>query len=134
AGPAGGTVLTVLREGGEAGAEAAAGAAAGAAATKDAGGGIPNTGGVLDAALAAARASLARTTETLPALRAAGVVDAGGKGVVLLLDAMRSAVVGVPASEPVGPIGPVGLHGRPSASGLPAVVFGFEVQYLLEAP
>lgn len=41
---------------------------------------------VLDAALAGARIALARTPELLPRLREAGVVDAGGQGVVTLLE------------------------------------------------
>lgn len=41
---------------------------------------------VLDAALAGARNALARTPEMLPRLREAGVVDAGGQGVVTLLE------------------------------------------------
>lgn len=130
--PEEGTVLTVLREA-AAGARAAAGAGA-------------DVGGVLEAALEAARVSLARTRETHPALRAAGVVDAGGKGVVLLLDALVAAVRGRGLTEPVGPPGPVaraeavgasagGPAGRGATAGTAteALTHPFEVQYLLEA-
>lgn len=41
-------------------------------------------------AASAARESLERTTDMLPILRAAGVVDAGGRGAVLLLDALNA--------------------------------------------
>lgn len=46
------------------------------------------------AALASAREALARTTEELPELSAAGVVDAGAMGYVLLLEALDSVVSG----------------------------------------
>ena len=86
---------------------------------------------VVAVALAAARESLARTTERLPELRAAGVVDAGAKGIVLLLDALHAALTGSPMSEPKGALGPVGRvsGGRPS----PSLENEFEVQYLLQA-
>jgi DAK2 domain fusion protein YloV len=118
--PAEGTVLTVLRD--------SARAATDAAGRRE---GIP---GVVDAALAAARESLALTRETHPDLRRAGVVDAGGKGVVLFLDSLRSALRGEPLTEPVGPLGPVGAEpgdGPGLQGGEPNLEF--EVQYLLEA-
>ena len=54
---------------------------------------------VLVAAAVAARGALARTPEQLPALAAAGVVDAGGRGVCVLLDAAETAVTGRRAPE-----------------------------------
>lgn len=110
-------MLSVLRDA----AEAAEGAAR-------EGGGLAE---VSAAALREGRASLARTRALLPELNAAGVVDAGGKGVVLLLDAIHGAVAGVGSSERVGPPGPVGRE-RP-APGRGPLRFSFEVQYLLEA-
>ena len=41
-----------------------------------------------------------RTPELLPVLRDAGVVDAGGKGFTLLLDALLEVVDGRPIPEP----------------------------------
>jgi uncharacterized protein len=111
--PAEGTVLTVLRDG-------AAAAEAGTGEVAD----------VLTRALEAARHSLARTRETLPELRQAGVVDAGGKGIVLLLDALLAAVRSERPSEPVGPLGPVGA---PEAAPQAPLAFPFEVQYVLHA-
>jgi DAK2 domain fusion protein YloV len=70
--PVEGTMLTVIRVAAE-GAEEAHGA----------GGAL---GAVLDAALAGARRALARTPDLLPRLREAGVVDAGGQGIVILLE------------------------------------------------
>ena len=168
--PVEGTILTVAR----AAADAAAGpgraadavdgldrAAAAAAdrAVARAGSGPDDPGWSLAAAVAAsadaARAALARTPEQLPALARAGVVDAGGRGLVVLLDALVEVVVGAPPSD-AGP--PPGRgDGRPGRSdvddrggGVPAAPwvkagvaamretgsdrYGYEVQYLLDAP
>ncbi|MEV4411775.1 DAK2 domain-containing protein [Catellatospora sp. NPDC049609] len=46
------------------------------------------------AAVQGAREALARTPEQLPVLAAAGVVDAGGQGLVLLLEALLEALTG----------------------------------------
>ncbi len=50
---------------------------------------------VVSAAADGARVALAKTPEQLEALRLAGVVDAGGRGLVVLLDAMVDAITGV---------------------------------------
>ena len=115
--PQEGTVLSVLRDAAEAAAEAAGDGA-----------GVPE---VVAAALERARHSLALTRDVLPELRRAGVVDAGGKGLVLLFDALRAALAGAALTEPVGPLGPVGTSSGAVAE--PDRDFGFEVQYLLEA-
>jgi DAK2 domain fusion protein YloV len=83
---------------------------------------------VSGAALKEARASLARTTDLLPELRHSGVVDAGGKGVVVFLDALHAAITDEPTTEPVGAFGPVGR----SATETEPPAFKFEVQFLLE--
>jgi DAK2 domain fusion protein YloV len=83
--PVEGTILTVARETGEA---ARAAAVAGS-----------DLAGVLAAARAAGGSSLARTPELLPVLADAGVVDAGGAGFLLLLDAARHVVAGQPLPE-----------------------------------
>jgi uncharacterized protein len=114
--PVEGTMLSVLAD--------AARAAEGSAAD-----GAP-PGLVADAALRAGERSLARTPRHLPALRDAGVVDAGGKGIVLLLDAIRSAVEGIPLSVEVGPLGPIGERQESSEEAGPT--FGYEVMYLVE--
>jgi hypothetical protein len=115
--PVEGTVLTVMRD------------AARAAEEAD---GEDGCLVVVEAALERARSSLARTKELLPDLRQAGVVDAGGKGIVLLLDAIRAALAGEGASEPVGPLGPVGQSSEAREVG--PLEFAHEVHYLLEAP
>ncbi len=78
--PQEGTILTV-----------ADAAAAGARAAGDAGGSMSE---VSAAAVEAATEALARTPEQLPALARAGVVDAGGAGCVLLLEALHRVVTG----------------------------------------
>lgn len=89
--PVEGTILTVVRDSADA-ARAAAGA-----------------GGDLVDAVAAAHAagqeSLARTPELLPVLRDAGVVDAGGAGYLLFLDAALHVLTGRPLPE-AGPAAP----------------------------
>jgi uncharacterized protein len=95
---------------------------------------------VLDAAKAAAVAALAGTPDQLPVLKAAGVVDAGGAGFVLLLDAFlnRSAERPVPQPEPT-PASPhaaaVGTASGPVAPAYdPVGDLRYEVMYFLEAP
>lgn len=79
--PVEGTILSVAR--------AAAQAALSSARSSEA-----RTAGVLAAALAAAQEALARTPEQLPVLREAGVVDAGGHGLCLVLAAAEAAYTG----------------------------------------
>ncbi|MCJ1679865.1 DAK2 domain-containing protein [Streptomyces sp. APSN-46.1] len=88
---------------------------------------------VARAAYEGARAALAETPGQLAVLGRAGVVDAGGCGVVAVLGALWQALSGEqPAREPVrGRAGPVPLPPEPCAEerGGPA----YEVIYLLEA-
>lgn len=81
---------------------------------------------------AAGRAALARTTSQLDVLAEAGVVDAGGAGLVVVLDALAAAVTGddVPPL-PVTP-GPVPLAQSCPSPGTDGPAF--EVMYLLEVP
>lgn len=55
---------------------------------------------VAHASLAAARVALAGTTAQLPSLARAGVVDAGGMGYVLVLEALERIIAGEPAVHP----------------------------------
>jgi len=100
--------------------------------------------GVLEMARKAAAEALARTPEQLPVLAQAGVVDAGGTGYLLMLDALLTAVDGRPLPEAPAP-------GPDASSVLASVVPGeagdwatqdgegtgthlrYEVMYLLEA-
>lgn len=103
--PVEGTILTVAR--------AAANGAARAVAEGDA-----SLARVLEAARDDASKALAGTTAQLPALRAAGVVDAGGAGLVLLLDSFLQVVEGRPIEAPPVPAGlTAGATSEASAAG-----------------
>ncbi len=62
---------------------------------------------LIESMLARARESLARTPELLPALKRAGVVDAGAKGFVALLEGVGRLIRGEPTTaDPDGAAGP----------------------------
>jgi uncharacterized protein len=88
---------------------------------------------VIESALAAAQVALEHTTEQLAELARAGVVDAGGRGWVLMLDALARTVSGEAGTPPVLTRSPraAQLLQATRETGSPA--FGFEVQYLLDA-
>lgn len=87
--PAEGTILTVSR---------LAAARAADAARK-----APNDPeGVLEAAIAEGQVALEHTTEMNPVLKKAGVVDAGGKGFLVILQGMLDSLRGVPMPEEAG--------------------------------
>ena len=120
--PVEGTILTVVREA----SEAAAAAATGDAALVD----------VLEAAKERGEDALARTPDMLPVLKEAGVVDAGGCGLLLLLDAALHVVDGRPLPEPrevAAPNVPV-MHDSVDAAHDSVSDLRFEVMYFLEAP
>jgi len=116
ASPVEGTVLTVAREAAAAAAEL----------------GPADLAAVVRAAAAGASAALARTPDQLPALRAAGVVDAGGRGLCVLLDALEQIVTGA-ARPPVAPVllVPRDRSGLVAAREAGSEEFGYEVQFLL---
>jgi DAK2 domain fusion protein YloV len=104
-----------------------------AAAAADAAQGSHET--VSDQFAAAARAAqdaLARTPEQMPILKEAGVVDAGGMGLVVMLDAFARALgadVGRPApAEGETHTTPAPIRDAASSR------YAYEVQYLLRAP
>jgi dihydroxyacetone kinase-like predicted kinase len=82
---------------------------------------------VARAAARSAADALAQTPRQLPVLARAGVVDAGGRGLCLLLDALVEAVNGT-----MPPESRLELH-RPVATPSDTQEFGYEVQYLLDA-
>jgi uncharacterized protein len=116
--PVEGTILTVAR----------AAAEAAEAAHAD---GASDLTGVLERAEGAARDAVERTPELLPVLKEAGVVDAGGRGFELLLDAFLHVVTGRPVPEPLPVATPPAveahLHGDDVSS------LRYEVMYLLHA-
>lgn len=84
--PVPGTMLSVM--------EAAGRAAAAVDAAQNGNDSNHALGLVLDAAVEAALDAVIRTEDQLEALHAAHVVDAGGVGMLLILDCLRSAVLG----------------------------------------
>lgn len=110
-----GTIVTVLQDA----ATAAEHAAADGAALADV---------VFVAADAAAR-SLDKTTGQLEALAEAGVVDAGGRGLLVLLDAMSTTLTGhAPRRQEYVPSPPPGELSQAPSPAAPQ----FEVMYLLD--
>ncbi len=124
--PVEGTILTVVRE-----------CADEARAAAEAGDSLVDT---LDRTRTAGQTSLDNTPELLPVLKDAGVVDAGGAGFLLLLDALLQVVDGRDVPPP--PDAPEGAADR-ARGGDQAVTpetgkhvseLRYEVMYLLEAP
>lgn len=116
--PVEGTILTVARA-----------AADEAQSAVDAG--VEDLAEVLRRSAASARIALERTPEMLESLRMAGVVDAGGQALVVVLDALVEVVDGVRRTRAVAPrvaVRPVELPIDVEYEG-PA----FEVMYLLDA-
>jgi uncharacterized protein len=112
--PREGTVLSVAR----AAADAVAGLGPGT-----------SLGALVTAAADAATEALARTPDQLEVLRRAGVVDAGGRGLVVILDALVEAVTGVHRdSGPMAPPLPLDVETFDEGGG------SYEVMYLLEGP
>jgi DAK2 domain fusion protein YloV len=115
AAPEEGTFLTVAR----------GGASAAVAAVDE---GRTDLADVVRAAADGARSTLEDTPDLLDALREAGVVDAGGAGLCLMLDALVAVVTGVePARPPLRArdvVGDLAPHQPPPGP-------GSEVQYLL---
>jgi uncharacterized protein len=104
--PVEGTILTVASAAAE-GAEAAEGS---------------GLVGVVEGARGEAADALAHTPEMLPVLAQAGVVDAGGSGFLLLLDAFLLVLDGRPLPEPSGVAAPDlgALNGHMSFGAAPA--------------
>ncbi|MCU1429238.1 MAG: domain fusion protein YloV [Actinomycetia bacterium] len=113
--PVEGTILTVVR-------------AAAEASERHEGDGLVT---LLEHASNAACDAVERTPDLLPVLKDAGVVDAGGKGFTLLLDALLEIVDGRPIPEPEVVTTPriVEAHLR----GDDVAGLRYEVMYLLEA-
>ena len=122
--PVEGTILTVIREASESAHEAAS-----------AGEGLVE---MLDAARSRGYDALSRTPEMLAVLAEAGVVDAGGAGLLLLLDACLAELDGRPMPAPpeaaAGPA-PAALasEARPVEESSIADL-RYEVMFLLDAP
>ncbi|WP_134738583.1 DAK2 domain-containing protein [Nocardioides sp. 503] len=92
---------------------------------------------VFTAAARAAREALARTPEQLQVLKDAGVVDAGGRGLSVILDAAETVLTGrrpVPVTSPIGRHAiPIPLTGGLPENDLSPDGPAYEVMYLLDA-
>lgn len=119
--PTEGTILTVVRKA----AEAAEKSAESGSETID----------VCEAALDAAEEALAKTPEQLPVLKKAGVVDAGGQGLVLILKGMGSVIkkgVMIEAEDGSG-VTPVSTPSKSTvASASSDIEFGYCSEFLIE--
>lgn len=114
--PVEGTVLSVVRAAAEAAAQSPS----------------DDLPAVAEVAAAAARDALLRTPDQLEALRRAGVVDAGGRGAVVLLDTLVEVVTGVAPRRSARPAHlPVPLLTQ--GEGVDPAGPSYEVMYLLEA-
>jgi DAK2 domain fusion protein YloV len=122
--PIEGTILTVVRESAAAATTAAAEGA--------------SLVGMLRAARAAGKRALDNTPELLPVLKDAGVVDAGGAGFLLLLDAALFVVDGDPLPEPDEGDGPsaaqldAAAHRHALDGGVDVSELRYEVMYFLD--
>jgi hypothetical protein len=122
--PVEGTILTVMSSVADA-----------ARSVVDAGGGVHDLG---RAAHEAAVDSVARTPTMLQVLRDAGVVDAGGQGLAVMLAGVRGFITGDADLEEIAPPEPVGVQGATGAisTGFLESVeeneYGYCIQLLLE--
>jgi len=120
--PVEGTILTVVRK------AADAAEARGEASLAD----------ILEAAGEGARLAVEETPSLLPVLAAAGVVDSGGSGLVLLLDALLHVVDGRPLPPSTDAAAPTFLTAAPAGAvaGGDVVAGGprYEIMFLLDAP
>jgi len=114
--PTEGTILTVAREAGR--------AASAAASAPDA-----TAPGVIAAAAAGARAAVLKTPSQLQILRDAGVVDAGGFGLQLILEGMLKSIEETEA--PMAPVNPPARAAQVSMD-LPEGGWGYCTEFLIE--
>ena len=114
--PVEGTILTVAREAAEEATLAA--------------GRTTDLSVVLERAVRRAWDALARTPDLLPVLAEAGVVDAGGQGLCVILEgmmrALRGEVMGEPAAVAATVMGPAF-----AAEAVPEEEYGYDVQFLI---
>ena len=120
--PVEGTILSVAKAAGEGATDAAASSA--------------SLGDVARGARAKAAEALAYTPEQLPVLKRAGVVDSGGTGFVLLLDALCHHCAGdaLPVSPSPDSIKLNAMETTPHGGHDAITDLRYEVMYLLEAP
>lgn len=117
--PTEGTILTVIRKAAEAAEEMA---------------GVQDDAmEVCFAALQAAKEALAKTPEQLPVLKKAGVVDAGGQGLVLILEGFSSVFGNGVIVQPIGAeVKPVEIGKSTVANADDEIEFGYCSEFLIE--
>ena len=115
--PAEGTILTVSRM--------AAARAAGAAREAD------SFEAVLDAAIQEGQRALADTVEQNPVLKKAGVVDAGGKGFLIILQGMLDELQGKPMPETGEEAAPVEEKADFGAMSAQDITFAFDTVFIV---
>ena len=115
--PAEGTILTVSRM--------AAARAAGAAREED------SFEAVLDAAIQEGQRALADTVEQNPVLKKAGVVDAGGKGFLVILQGMLDELQGKPMPETGEEAAPVEEKADFGAMSAQDITFAFDTVFIV---
>ena len=114
--PAEGTILTVISSVAEA-----------AQSSFDEGGSVED---ILDAACSAARDAVARTPTMLAVLREAGVVDAGGQGLAVMLEGVRRYVMGdVSGAQEIAP--PAGAVSADFLAATEEELYGYCTQFLV---
>jgi len=113
--PVEGTILTVARE--------SADAAVSAAASSD------DLKYVLEHVVREARASVTRTPSLLPVLAEAGVVDAGGQGLLVILEGMLRYARGEPVDSDTDLVTAVDLHAL-HAEGEEG--YGYDIQFIIQ--
>ncbi|GBD08418.1 hypothetical protein HRbin22_00658 [Candidatus Thermoflexus japonica] len=116
--PVEGTILTVIREASEAATDAV-----------QRGGDLLE---VMEQVVRRAREAVQRTPDLLPILKAAGVVDAGGQGLYLILEGMLRCLKGEPIEEEA-PMAARSLAGARATEALEpgSEGYGYDVQFIL---
>ena len=121
--PVEGTILTVVRE-------------AAAAAQAQASGSSSNLVSVMEAAVRAAKESVAKTPTLLPVLREAGVVDAGGQGLYTILEGalhyLRGEAEQIQLRRPMMIASSVPLPTRLAQMAVSEVPYGYCTEFLLK--
>ena len=116
--PAEGTVLTVSRLAAKQAADTAAA-------------GETDVEKVLEDAIRVGYATLAQTTEMNPVLKKAGVVDAGGKGYLLILDGMLAELRGEPMPETAASGEPEKEKADFAAMSAEEITFAFDTVFIV---
>ena len=114
--PTEGTMLTVLREGGEA----------------LAGRSFEGFEECISCLLEAMRLSLQRTPDLLPVLKDAGVVDSGGAGIICIFEGMQAGLCGEEIDVDGEPLNPAAFADTSSFNEYSTLEFGYCTEFILQ--